>query len=113
MSETMFISLWAGDLDCARELPNHLAILYGSIGHSRFQRDPEVCEELELVPIGELLEPYSLSEVFLVEAVSAAEQQSLRLASLVVAVYTHEPPKSKLLSPPGCGLRYLGTFPES
>jgi hypothetical protein len=112
MSDNTFISLWAGSLDTARELPIHLKLLYGAIGRSRFERDPEVCVERECVPVDELLEPFALCEEFASELTKAAEQQSLGLASVVVAVYTHERPGTEALQPLGCGLRYLGTFPK-
>jgi len=112
-TDKTFISVWAGRLDTATELPTHLKLLYDSIGHSRFERDPEVCAERELVPVEELLEPFSLCEEFASELTNAAKQQSLRLASVVVAVYTHERPRTEGLRPSGCGLQYLGTFQES
>ena len=109
MSGPTFISLWAGDFDIAKRLPAHLNLLYKSIGPSHWVRDPEVCDERELVPIDELLETFSLPEEFAAEAKETAWQKSLRLASVVVAVYTHEAPGVEVLQPPGCGLQYLGT----
>lgn len=113
MSKAPFISFWAGNLDCAKELPAHLKAVYDLIGDSHFERDPEVCSEQELVPVEELLESFSLDEWFAGELAKTAEQQSLRLAAVVIAVYTHESPKPRLLQPSSCGLRYLGTFRES
>jgi hypothetical protein len=109
----MFISLWAGSLDTAGKLPAHLHILYSSIGHSCFGRDPEVCAERELVPVEELLEPFPLSKESVIELRKAAEESSLRLASVVVAIYTRERPESEALQPRGCDLKFLGTVPIS
>jgi hypothetical protein len=111
MSNTHFISLWAGNT--GSDLPSHLKKLYASIGDSSFQRDPEVCAERERVPIVELLEPFSLPEASFESAVAAARRESLHLATTVVAVYTDNPPESKTVQPSGCGLRFIGTFPES
>jgi hypothetical protein len=110
MSDMHFISFWAGNI--GSDLPRHLKALYASIGHSSFQRDPEVCAERERVPIEELLEPFSLTEAFLAEAIAAAGRQSLHLATTVVAVYTQNPPKGEMLQPSGSALRFIGTFPE-
>jgi hypothetical protein len=109
ISDMRFISLWAGNT--GSDLPSHLTKLYTSIGHSGFQRDPEVCAEPERVPIEELLEPFSLPEKYHVEAVAAAERESLHLATTVVAVYTDNPPGSESVQPSGCALRFIGTFP--
>jgi len=87
-----FISLWAGDIEPYNKLPDHLKVLYESIGAHCFRRDPEVCAELERILIGELLEPISLSEPFLAAACATAKQKSLRLANTVVAVYTDAAP---------------------
>ena len=111
MSNTHFISLWAGNT--GSDLPSHLNKLYASIGDSSFQRDPEVCAERERVPIVELLEPFSLAEASIAEAVAAAERESLHLATTVVAVYTKNLPKGESVQPSGCGLRFIGTFVES
>ncbi len=108
-----FISLWAGDLDCASNLPVHLGRLYDSIPSTRWQREPGVCEERELVPVEELLEPFALHEQFIAQAAAVAKRDRLRLAAVVVAVYTTEPPETAVLQPEGCGLRFLGTFPEN
>ena len=108
-----FISLWAGNIEPPGKLPEHLGRLYGSIGRSTFQRDPEVCAERELVPVAELLEPFSLVEPFLSQAMSAAEQKRLRLANTVVAVYTDDVPKTEAIEPAGCALRFVGTFPNA
>lgn len=113
MNQSLFISLWVGSLDCARNLPAHLEVLYRSIGPSSFERDPEVCAERECVPVEELLEPFSLAQEFVAESIKAAKQQSLHLASVVVAVYTREQPKLSVVQVAGCGLRYLGTFSKS
>jgi len=107
-----FISLWAGDINPPDSLPSHLTKLYKALGYSSFQRDPEVCAEWELVPVGELLEPFSLPEPFFEEARKAAVQQSLRLANTVVAVYTDQPPSPEAVQVADCGLRFVGTFPE-
>jgi hypothetical protein len=106
-----FISLWAGQIEPPGTLPTHLGTLYKSLGRSTFSRDPEVCAERELVPVAELLEPFSLGEVFLSEAVAAAERQALRLANTVVGVYTHHAPNAEAID--GCELRFVGTFPDS
>jgi len=111
MSNTHFISLWAGNPGA--DLPLQLEKLYTAIGYSHFQRDPEVCAERERVPIVELLEPFSLPESSFAEAVAAAEHELLRLATTVVAVYTHNPPRSEAIQPSTCSLRFLGTFPEA
>ena len=106
-----FISLWAGHIEPPGQLPSHLGALYTSLGRSKFSRGPEVCAERERVPVAELLEPFSLGEVFLSEAVAAAEKQGLRLANTVVAVYTQHAPKAQTID--GCGLRFVGTFPDA
>ena len=108
-----FISLWAGQIEPPGKLPEHLKRLYGSIGSATFQRDPEVCAECERVPIGELLEPFSLDESFLSEATASAARQSLRLANTVVAIYTHDAPKAEATETTGCDLRFIGTFPDA
>jgi hypothetical protein len=108
-----FISLWAGRIEPYNTLPEHLGVLYGSIGHSCFQRAPEVCAERELVPVVELLEPFLLSESFLAETRAVAEQKGLRLANTVVAVYTNEAPKPETTEPAGCNLRFIGTFRDA
>jgi len=105
-----FISLWAGNI--GSDLLSHLTILYASLGHSNFQRDPEVCAERERVPIEELLEPFLVSEGFLADAVAAAKRQPLHLATTVVAVHTADRPAQQALHPFGCGLRFIGTFPD-
>jgi hypothetical protein len=112
MNQKIFISFWAGSLEIARDLPTHLKVLYALVGHECFVRDPEVCAERELVPVGELLEPFSLCEEFTFELAKAAERQSLKMASVVVAIYTHERLRTEQLQPSDGGLRYLGTFPE-
>jgi hypothetical protein len=108
MNDTHFVSLWAGIV--GSDLPAHLEILYASLGHSSFERDPRVCAELERVPIEELLEPFLLSEASLADAVASAEKQTLHLATTVVAIYTHMPPRRDVLPPSGCGLKFVGTF---
>jgi len=108
-----FISLWAGRIEPFNKLPEHLGVLYRSIGHSGFKRDPTVCAERELVPVVELLEPFSLNESFLAETRTAAEQKGLRLANTAVAVYTKEVPKPEATEPAGCNLRFIGTFRDT
>ena|SRR5436190_1731790 len=109
-----FISLWAGRIEPPGTLPGHLEILYGSLGGTAaFQRDPQVCAEREQVPIDELLEPFSLSEPFLTEAIAAADRQSLRLANTVVAVYTRLALKAEAIETTSCELRFIGTFPDA
>ncbi len=104
------ISLWAGHINPPGKLPAPLEVLYRSLGSPTFRRDPEVCAELERVPVADLLEPFSLGEVFLSEALAAAERQGLRLANTVVAVFTHHAPKADAV---GCDLRFIGTFPDA
>jgi hypothetical protein len=106
-----FISLWAGHIEPPGNLPNHLAVLYRSLGYSTFRRDPEVCAERERVPVAELLEPFSLGEVFRSQAIAAAEGQGLRLANTVVGVYTQHDPGAEAIA--GCELRFVGTFPDA
>ncbi len=106
-----FISLYAGRIEPPDKLPAHLGILYRSLGDSTFRRDPEVCAERERVPVAELLEPFSLGEVFLAEAIAAAERQGLRLANTVVGVYTNHAPRAEAID--GCELRFVGTFPDA
>lgn len=108
-----FISLWAGKIEPPGELSEHLGRLYGSIGRATFQRDPEVCAERELVPVPELLEPFSLGEPYLSQATSAAEQNCLRLVNTVVAVYTDDILANSGNEPAGCALRFVGTFPNA
>ena len=106
-----FISLWAGLIEPPNTLPAHLGMLYTSLEHSTFSRDPEVCAELERVPVVELLEPFSLGNAFLSEAAAAAERHGLRLANTVVGVYTQHAPKAQFID--GCKLRFVGTFPDA
>ena len=108
-----FISLWAGHIEPPSKLPDHLGVLYRSLGSSAFLRDPEVCAEFERVPVAELMEPFSLGELFLSEATAAAERQGLRLANTVVAVYTDHAPKAEPINSNGCELRFIGTFPDA
>jgi len=105
-----YISLWVAKSSSPEELSPHLGTLYRSIGPSNFASEPRVCEELELVPIAELIEPFLLSESAAETAVATAEQQSLGLATTVVAVYTHRPPDRAVLQPSGCALKFIGTF---
>ena len=88
----------------------HLTSLYTSIGHSLFVTDPEICAERELVPIEDLLEPFSLSLSHFNGAVRVAREKGLRLASVVLAVQTREPINDESLEPEGCNLRFLGKF---
>jgi hypothetical protein len=90
----------------------HLGNLYTSIGHSLFVTEPEICAERELVPIEDLLEPFSLSSSHFNEAVRVAREKGLRLASVVLAVQTRDPIKDESLEPEGCNLRFLGSFPS-
>lgn len=106
------ISLWAAGLHVAQELPIHLEELYRTIGRENFERDPEVCAEREPVPIEELLEPFLLDEKSSSEATTAAKHASLRLAAVVVAVYTFSPPAVNKSSLPAGGLRFIGSFFE-
>jgi hypothetical protein len=108
-----FISLWAGRIEPYNKLPEHLGVLYKSIGHSCFQRAPEVCSERELVPVAELLEPFLHSAMLLDEARTVAEQKGLHLANTVVSVYTNKAPKTEAMEPAGCDLRFVGTFPDA
>ena len=108
-----FMSLWAGDIDSPENLTPHLGTLYSSIGHSNFQQEPRVCEELERVPVAELIEPFLLSKEAMQTAVAAAERQSLRLATTVVAIYTNNPPESEVLQAAGCALKFIGIFHKS
>jgi hypothetical protein len=105
-----FISLWAGDIATPEDLPSHLGVLYKAIGFANFLRDPRVCEELERVPVAELIEPFLPRETELQAAAAAAERQSLRLATTVVAIYTRHPPKEIVIQPSGCELRFIGSF---
>src|ERR1043166_49892 len=108
-----YISLWAGGLDCALNLPRHLEKLYDSIGDSTFARGPSVCAERELGPGQEIIEPFPLDEVYVRDAAERAVRASLRLAAVVVAVFTSQPPPEAVTQPPGCDLRFIGTFPLS
>ena len=102
-----FISLWAGRIEPPGTLSTHLAALYRMLNHSTFSRDSGVCAEREQVPIAELLEPFRLGDVNLSEAIAVAERQGLRF----VGVYTHHSPKAEAIE--GCGLRFVGTFPDA
>ena len=108
-----FISLWAGRIEPPGNLPQHLGKLYTSVGRSTFKREPEVCEERELVPVVELLEPFSLGEPFVRRALAEAERKRLHVANTVVAVYTEDAPKTESTEPAGCALRFIGTFPDA
>ena len=108
-----FISLWAGDIEPYDELADHLKVLYESIGSHCLEREPQVCAEQERVPVGELVEPFSLSESFFAAACAAAKQKSLRLANTVVAVYTEDAPRLEVTEPTGCDLRFIGTYPDA
>ena len=108
-----FISLWAGRIEPFNKLPEHLGVLYRSIGHSDFQRNPAVCAERELVPVVELLEPFSMNESFLTKTRTVAKQEGLRLANTVVAGYTKEVPKPEATETAGCNLGFIGTFRDT
>jgi len=108
-----FISLWAGNIEPFNKLPDHLRVLYRSIGHDCFRRDPSVCAERELVPVAELIEPFDLGDSHFAQARSAAENKSLRLANTVVAVYTDDALRPEVTEPSGCDLRFIGTFPDA
>jgi hypothetical protein len=107
MRNHLFMSVWAGDLKTSLEIPVHLGNLYTSIGHSLFVTEPEICAERELVPIEDLLEPFSLSSSHFNEAVRVAREKGLRLASVVLAVHTREPISEDSLEPKGCNLRFF------
>ena len=110
MRNHSFMSVWAGDLKTSLEIPVHLEKLYTSIGHSLFVIEPEICAERELVPIEDLLEPFSFSSSHFNEAVRVAREKGLRLASVVLALQTREPINDESLEPEGCNLRFLGSF---
>jgi hypothetical protein len=109
-----YVSFWAAGLSTANDLPPHLEKLYKSIGHSNFAQDPEVCAEREPVPVEELIEPFStnLDEAALAHAAAAAREQCLKLAAVVVAVYTLQRPAPECVRPHDCELRFIGTFPQ-
>ena len=106
-----YVSFWAGDLTVAKTLPHHLQSLYSTLNSGDFVKDPEVCSELELVPIPELLEPFEIDSQFRTTAVENATSNSLRLAAVVVAVYTRFP-LERAETNSGCKLRFIGSFPR-
>ncbi len=104
------VTLFAGDVEVARNLPRHLTPLYAALDGPTFTDDPRVCAELELVPIDELIEPFSLPTHIFAEAVAAASAKSLSLAAVVVAVYT-KTGCAEDSAPPNSGLRFICTVP--
>jgi hypothetical protein len=109
VGKSFYISFWAGDLAVANTLPAQLKILYSAIGSSEFVKDPEVCAERELVPIQELLEPFSLSNESQISAAENATAKSLKLAGVLVAIYTRLALED-VKTGPECGLRFIGSF---
>jgi hypothetical protein len=58
------------------------------------------------------VEPFRLNESDFTNAVAAANQQGLRLATCVVAVYTDEPIDQEVVQAYKGDLRFIGTFPN-